>query len=74
MFMLSERMSHEDTYPSLSRPDIEELLSHFLPRRDDVTKDEIIQLLEHRHRKRQAAIESHTRKSMQAKGVHTGDD
>jgi len=71
--MLNERMSHEDTYPLLSCSDIEELLSCFLPRRD-VTKDEIIQQLEHRHRKRQAAIESHTRKSAQAKGVQTGVD
>lgn len=73
VFMLNERISHEETYPLLSCSDIEELLSRFLPRRD-VTKDEIIQQLEHRHRKRQAAIESHTRKSAQAKGLQTGVD
>jgi hypothetical protein len=41
VFMLNERISHEETYPLLSCSDIEELLSRFLPRRD-VSKDEII--------------------------------
>lgn len=39
LFMLSERTMHEDTYPMLSRSDIEDLLSRFLPRRD-VRKEE----------------------------------
>jgi SRSO17 transposase len=60
LFMLSERIRHEDTYPLLSCSDIEELLSRFLPRRD-VSKSEIIRQLEHRHRKRLSAISSHTR-------------
>jgi hypothetical protein len=62
LFMLSERIRHEDTYPLLSCSDIEELLSRFLPRRD-VSKSEIIRQLEHRHRKRLSAIGSHTRTS-----------
>jgi len=60
LFMLNERMRHKDTYPMLSCSDIEELLSHFLPRRD-VRKEEVIRQLEHRHRKRLAAIQSHAR-------------
>jgi SRSO17 transposase len=60
LFMLSERIRHEDTYPLLSCSDIEELLSRFLPRRD-VTKQEVIRQLEYRHRKRLAAIQSHSR-------------
>jgi SRSO17 transposase len=62
LFMLSERIRHEDTYPLLSCADIEELLSHFLPRRD-VTREEVIGQLERRHRKRLAAIQSHSRNS-----------
>ena len=60
LFMLSERIRHEDTYPLLSCSDIEELLSRFLPRRD-VTREEVIRQLEYRHRKRLAAIQSHSR-------------
>jgi len=58
--MLSERISHKDTYPLLSCADIEDLLARFLPRRD-VTKEEVIYQLEERHRQRQKAIESHSR-------------
>jgi SRSO17 transposase len=61
LFMLTERMRHKATYPLLSCSDIEELLSHFLPRRD-VSEAEVIRQLEDRHRRRQSAIESHTRK------------
>lgn len=59
LFMLSERIRHKDTYPLLSCSDIEELLSRFLPRRD-VTREEVIRQLEYRHRKRLAAIQSHS--------------
>ncbi|MBW2000579.1 MAG: IS701 family transposase [Deltaproteobacteria bacterium] len=58
LFMLSERIHHKDTHPLLSCADIEELLAHFLPRRD-VTEQEVIRQLEQRHRQRQKAIESH---------------
>ena len=60
LFMLNERIRHKDTYPMLSCSDIEELLSHFLPRRD-LRKEEVIRQLEHRHRKRLSAIRSHAR-------------
>jgi hypothetical protein len=51
LFMLTERINHKDTYPLLSCADIEDLLVRFLPRRD-VTKEEVILQLEHRHRHR----------------------
>jgi SRSO17 transposase len=60
MFMLSERIYHKDTYPLLSCADIEELLAHFLPRRD-VTEEDVIFQLEQRHLQRQEAMESHAR-------------
>jgi len=60
LFMLSERIFHKDTYPLLSCADIEVLLARFLPRRD-VTEEEVMLQLEHRHRKRKKAIESHAR-------------
>jgi SRSO17 transposase len=60
LFMLSERIHHKDTHPLLSCADIEELLAHFLPRRD-VSEEEVILQLEHRHKQRQKAIESHSR-------------
>jgi len=60
LFMLSERIRHKDTYPLLSCSDIEELLAHFLPRRD-VTREEVILQMKQRHIQRQKAIESHTR-------------
>ena len=60
LFMLSERIHHKDTYPLLSCSDIEELLAHFLPRRD-VTREEVILQMRQRHTQRQKAIESHTR-------------
>lgn len=69
LFMLSERISHEETYPLLSCADIENLLAHFLPRRD-VTEEEVIFQLEERHRQRQKAIESHAR--CQAKRAEEG--
>jgi SRSO17 transposase len=58
LFMLSEKIYHKDTYPLLSCADIEELLAHFLPRRD-VSEEEVIFQLEQRHMQRQKAIESH---------------
>jgi SRSO17 transposase len=62
LFMLSERVRHKDTYPLLSCADIEDLLSHFLPRRD-VSETEVIRQLEERHRRRSSAIKSHARNS-----------
>lgn len=41
LFMLFERIRHEDEYPLLSCADIEELPAHFLPRRN-MTKKEVL--------------------------------
>ena len=61
LFMLMEKIHHEDTYPLLSCADIEDLLSHFLPRRD-VTEEEVLSQLEQRHAQRKKAMESHARR------------
>jgi len=60
LFMLTLRMQHIDTYPLLSCSDIEELLCRFLPRRN-VTRDEVLRQLHHRHRKRKTSIDAHAR-------------
>ena len=72
LFMLCERIDHKDTYPLLSCADIEELLAHFLPRRD-VSEEEVIFQLEHRHRQRQKAIESHARSQAENGGIKSND-
>ena len=56
LFMLKERIEHEEDCPLLSCADIETLLAHFLPRRDNGV-DEVIRQMEERHRKRQASID-----------------
>jgi len=61
LFMLTEKIKHKETNPLLTCADIEELLARFLPRRD-VTEEEVILQMEHRHRQRQKAIDSHTRR------------
>lgn len=58
LFMLEERIQAEDTHPLLSCSDIEELLRHFLPKRA-VTRDDVFEQLDKRHRKRSASIRSH---------------
>jgi SRSO17 transposase len=60
LFMLTERLRQRKQFPLLSCADIESLLAHFLPRRD-TTKQEVLGLLIARHKKRQKAINSHTR-------------
>ena len=69
LFMLTLRMQHIDTYPLLSCSDIEELLCRFLPRRN-VTRDEVIQQLHHRHRKRKASIDAHARSNKKQKSIN----
>lgn len=60
LFMLKERALQKDSRPLLSAADIEELLAKFLPRRD-VSSEDIIRNLNERHRRRQNAIDSHTK-------------
>ena len=55
LFMLKQRIEHQDELPLLSCSDIETLLAHFLPRRD-VGVEEVIRQMEVRHQKRQASI------------------
>ena len=57
LFMLKERVEHQQDYPLLSCADIETLLAHFLPRRD-VGVEEVIRQMQVRHQKRQASIDS----------------
>ncbi len=56
LFMLKERIEHQDEHPLLSCADIETLLAHFLPRRD-VGAEEVIRQMDVRHQKRQASID-----------------
>ncbi len=54
LFMLEQRLLHQDDIPLLSFPDITRLLKSILPRRD-ISKAEIIRQLEVRHKKRLAS-------------------
>jgi SRSO17 transposase len=63
LFMLETRAEHKNTHPLLSCSDIQTLLSHFLPRRD-VTKQEVLDQMELRHKQRAAAIDSAHRKQV----------
>ena len=55
LFMLKQRIEHQNDLPLLSCADIETLLAHFLPRRD-VGVEEVIRQMEVRHQTRQASI------------------
>jgi SRSO17 transposase len=57
LFMLEEKMLHQEDSPLLSYSDIRILLAHFLPRRD-TTFDEVLRQMEHRHRQRQSSTDS----------------
>jgi SRSO17 transposase len=57
LFILEERLLHQETDPLLSSADVANLLECFLPRRD-ITEEEVLRQMEVRHRKRQASIES----------------
>lgn len=61
LFMLEERLLHQETAELLSAADITILLKHYLPRRD-VTEEEVLRQLQIRHRKRQASINTAYRK------------
>jgi SRSO17 transposase len=57
LYMLETRLTNKKDYPLLSCADIENLLSHFLPRKD-ITEEEVLRQMETRHRQRQASIDS----------------
>lgn len=61
-FMLSERIAQKDVNPLLSCADIEALLVHYLPRRD-IKEAEVIRQVRQRHRLRERAIRSHTKRA-----------
>jgi SRSO17 transposase len=65
LFMLEEKLSHQESHPLLSCSDIEVLLAHFLPRRD-VTVEEVVRQMEARHEARQKAIASAYRRQQLA--------
>jgi len=72
LFMLEERILHQDDIPLLSYSDIRILLNHFLPRRD-VTLDEILRQMKCRHQKRQASIDSaYQKQRLQQLGIPDG--
>lgn len=62
LFMLETRISHAECYPLLSCYDIQILLATTLPDRRD-SRDEVLRLMQERHRKRQALIDSAARRS-----------
>lgn len=55
LFMLETRLANRPSHPLLSCPDIVDLLSHFLPRKD-ISVEEVLSQMETRHRQRQASI------------------
>jgi len=61
LFMLKTRLSNKDDHPLLSCYDVKVMLAYFLPRRD-TTFEEIQRQMEVRHKKRQASIDSASRK------------
>ena len=63
VFMLSEKIKHEDDSPLLSCVAIGDLLAHFLLRRYK-TQVEVIRQMEDRHRQLQKAIESNCRRQL----------
>jgi SRSO17 transposase len=61
LFFLEERRSTKETCPLLTFADIVDLLAVLLPRRD-LSLEEVIKLIEKRHRKRQASIRNYYKK------------
>jgi SRSO17 transposase len=57
LFMLNERLLHKQEMPLLSCNDIVYCLKHYLPRKA-CNKDELLELIRIRHKKRQVAIDS----------------
>jgi SRSO17 transposase len=57
LFMLEEKILHQEDIPLLSYSDIRIMLAHDRTRRD-TTFDEVLRLLSHRHRQRQSSTDS----------------
>jgi len=63
LFVLQERKVYNSDVELLSYTDVIELLNVCIPRKD-LTKEEVLENIERRHRKRKAAIESKRRKEL----------
>jgi len=63
LFILKERVEHEESAPLLSARDIVELLAFYLPRRRR-KEEEVISDLVRRHKQRQAATKNHARSQL----------
>lgn len=63
LFMLQEKLEHRETDPLLSSADIKLMLAHFLPKRE-MTVEDVIEQMEHRHKQRQRAIDSASRRRL----------
>jgi len=57
LFLLRERQLQSEAMPLLSASDVKTLLAKLLPCRD-VDREELLRQIQHRHRQRQAAIDS----------------
>ena len=68
LFWLQQRHKHQATHPLLSCRDLKILLVHILPRRD-ASLEEVLRLMEQRHRRRQAATESAYKKQRARDGT-----
>ena len=61
LFMLETKIKHKKSHQLLSCYDIQDLLSHFLPRRDIIKKDVIKHMLI-RHKQRELGTKYHYKK------------
>jgi SRSO17 transposase len=68
LFLLQQRQEHKATHPLLNCKDLKIVLAHVLPSRD-ASLEEIIALMEQRHRLRQAATESAYHRQRQRSGA-----
>jgi SRSO17 transposase len=71
LFLLQQRKKHQSTHPLLSCTDLKILLAKVLPRRD-VGLDEVLRLMEQRHKRRQAATKSAYQKRRTRDGPFLG--
>ena len=61
LYQLRERLMHAQEHPLLSATDVVELLRHYLPAAV-VTREDVMEQLQHRHRKRKNSIDFACRK------------
>lgn len=71
LFLLQQRQKHQTTHPLLTAKDLKILLVHTLPR-CDASLEEIVALMEHRHRLRESATDSAYRRQRMRDG--TGEE